>query len=204
MNVTIEARDGPRAFYRYLCGAVTCDSADPLFMGADSATSITAEVSGHVFAAAWLLGNESGYAADIPVEVVYDNSKASEFARSVSVCGQLTRLCACLASLWQIVSQRRLVSWRHAFSQCGHPLNEPADSLVEHAAKNPGDRCDTVCIANVWSKHYSAEQIKLMYLLHLPRGLESRTAIRAEAPSTVKWGLPASVLASDIDVLPVA
>ena len=50
-----------------------------------------------------------------------------------------------------------------------------------------------------------------MYLIHLPRGLEaqypavneSRTAIRAEAPSTVKSGLPASVLASDIDVLPV-
>ena len=58
--MTTEARNGTRAFDRFLCGTVTTDVAGALFLGADCATSMTLEITAQVYAAVLVLCDLDG------------------------------------------------------------------------------------------------------------------------------------------------
>ena len=82
--------------------------------------------------------------------------------------------------------------------------------MVAYVAYEPAIRHQAPHPCSIWCQEYSLSQVKLLYLLCVPQRLkhaypptnDKRTAISATLPATTKWGLPAQVIGSRIDVLP--
>ena len=109
-------------------------------------------------------------------------------------------MAAVVGVLAQILSQHRRLVWAHVYSHSGDGGNELADSLVYHFSARADARHVADGIVSKWCDKYSAECIKLMYLLFLPKAVahaypevsKDRTAIASSALAEVKFGLPSS------------
>ena len=205
---TVDAQ-GARAFSQYVCGAVSTNPEDDEYMGAESETNTTGETTAQAYAAALVMELDDG-ACTIPIDIVYGSNMAADIARSALETGKHAKLCAATGILWQILSMRRTVTWYHTYSHCGEELNELADRVVEHAARNESFRFSGSLPCNKWCQQYGTESIKLLCLLVLPRNLSKLypgvsidgESIASTPLAQVKWGIPASVIAANLDVLP--
>ena len=68
--------------------------------------------------------------ASKPIDIVFDNTVATMFARSVAASGSSKKLQAVVAVLWQILSMDRDVNWWHTYSHAGETWNEIVDDIV--------------------------------------------------------------------------
>ena len=78
------------------------------------------------------------------------------------------------AALWQLTSLKWPTTWSHVHSHLGEPLNELADSLVEHSAWVPACRHTAETPVRRCLEAYSASQFKLLYLMDLPHDMADR------------------------------
>ena len=207
--ITSEAADRTRSFYRFACGPVVTDPAMPGYLGAEAATSMTAEITAQAMAAQILL-TFPGNMGSLPVDMIFDNKVAADFARSVARSKHHEKLLAVLSVTWQMMAMHASVAWRHTYSHAGEILNELVDNIATHAAHHPEFREPADTVASTCCRTYGVHAIKLLYLLRLPERLASmhpdvdveRTAIQATPSAAVKWALPAKVIAANIDQLP--
>lgn len=199
--------DRSRAFYGHFAGEVCTDRDDGRCIGADKQTSMTAEISAQAFAAMYTLSNDMQLQPDTLFTVVYGNEIAAKFARSVAKANTNQHLAAVTASLWQIAAMRRNIRWVHSFSHSCEPLNELADTIVEHAAKHQEIRHGNHHPCSTWVSRYSIAQAKLIYLACLPAEYRDAypeisgdgKAIAATPLNEVKLGLPAQMIGAGID-----
>ena len=184
------------AFDRFFGGSVITDPAGQGYIGAENASSMTAEISAQVHCVLFALSNPLRAQPKTPVSIVFDNHTAAKFAMSVASTKKNLRLHATVGVVSQILSMHTPVAWGHAYSHMGEGMNELADSIVAVMADTPGMRDDSSIPCSTWCQHYETASIKLMYLLFLPRHLAhayppvnpERTALMATPTSKVKWG----------------
>ena len=75
--VVLLSFNGKCHFAGYLANLVhTCPN-DPQFLGADSATSGSAELSAQLFAALWVIANPLGLPCNVDINVYYDSVVAA-------------------------------------------------------------------------------------------------------------------------------
>ena len=208
--ITTEAADRTRAFYGYCCGTVVTDPLLSGFAGAVAESSTSGEIMAQVMGAIVIMHLTSDEKDARPIDVIFDNKTASRAARAHGMAKRHPLLSATAASLWQILSMRREVRWYHAFSHCGEVLNELVDDLVAHGAIHAWPRQSKEIAVSEWCRHYTVDDIKLLYLVMLPEHLTAmyprigldRTAIQATPSGTVKWGLAAETIAKTVDHIP--
>ena len=208
-SVITKGADGSFAFEGYLAGVVSCDPGDPLFLGAEQIEQMSsaAEISAQIMAAMWVYSNELGLDGPVPVDVVFDNVMAAAVSQATATPHRQVCLSSMAAALWQLTSLKWPTTWSHVHSHLGEPLNELADSLVEHSAWVPACRHTAETPVRRCLEAYSTSQFKLLYLMDLPHDMADRYPqvnreegkIRATPQGEVKFGLPAHVLGAPLD-----
>ena len=133
--VLTKGKNGTIAFDRAIGGRVVTAPEEKGYIGAEQATSMTAEVSAQVHAMAFCLSDPLGGGTK-PISIIFDNTTAAKFALSVAQSKKSKMLHAITGALGQILGQHTAVTWGHVYSHLNDGMNELADTIVAYVTFN--------------------------------------------------------------------
>ena len=121
-------------------GLICVDRDSPLFLGATTFNSFSAEVYANVMARLYILQvGDDIY--EYPICILYDSTSAADVVsgRASLPLQQNYLLCKLGCAIDRRVCQKGSLSDHHIHSHEQHPWNEYADSICDHIAKSPSE-----------------------------------------------------------------
>ena len=117
------------------------DKESPLYFGAESSNSFTAELQANVMARLWLL--QSGISDHLGITSLYDNQAAADAAVGKAVSRTNSTMCKVGIAIDRLYNIIYHTGTHHIHSHDNHPWNELADSICTFVCKNPkSPKCD--------------------------------------------------------------
>ncbi|CAK0894547.1 unnamed protein product [Prorocentrum cordatum] len=120
--------DCPCGFRGFIAGKVTESLHD--MANNEKVTAYTAELTAVLWAVMWALGQDT----TVPIEITPDALDVMHLAKGDAQCHVHPRLGAAIRSLAGLLQEARPTQWNHINSHFGHPWNELADGVADHAS----------------------------------------------------------------------
>lgn len=156
VRISTVGTDASVSLAGYFAGHLDEREAD--YIGAQQATSMTAEMAAQVWTGIYFMQPNQQLPSKCPLRVVYDNETAAKFAQSVATAQTNVLLQTVSATVWQITSMRRQVGWSHTYSHKGDPYNNLVDEIVASASYSTICRCNVHTPIADWCTHYDVNQ----------------------------------------------
>ena len=131
-SVIAEFQDGAQAFGGFMSGLVGLSESQH-WIGADSKSAGSAEMSAQVWAVMWVMQYFSSLNGP-HVVILFDSCYAAAIATAKATPRIQLRLAAILSGLAMALQEQTRVSFHHIKSHDGHPWNELADAGANAAS----------------------------------------------------------------------